>query len=80
MKHARFFLIVVPLATLLCGCSEMTPEDREFFGRGWIHPGELDKERPTKMPSHPETTGSLGPAAASSDLSTDTGGWTPPER
>ena len=65
----------------------MTQEDREFYGRGWIHPGELDQERPTKMPAHPETTGSLGPAAASvpatqpnAALSSDGTEWTPPER
>lgn len=75
MKRAFLFLLMVPLLAILCGCSEMSPDDREFYGRGWIHPGELDKERPTQMPAHPETTGSLGgapgPAAAGSNL-----GWT----
>ena len=84
MKSARLLFLVLPLAVLLGGCSEMTQDDREFYGRGWIHPGELDQERPTKMNAHPETTGSLGPAPAAR---ADTGGytsdgteWTPPTR
>jgi hypothetical protein len=24
----------------------MTPEDRAFYGRGWINPSELDQESP----------------------------------
>ena len=28
----------------LAGC--MTPEDRAFYGRGWINPSELDEEPP----------------------------------
>jgi len=29
---------------LLGGC--MTPEDKAFYGRGWINPSELDEEPP----------------------------------
>jgi hypothetical protein len=28
----------------LSGC--MTPEDRAFYGRGWLNPSELDQESP----------------------------------
>ena len=76
MKRAFLFLLIVPSLAVLCGCSEMSPDDREFYGKGWIHPGELDKERPTQMPEHPETAGSLGSAPGTSAASTD-GGWTP---
>ena len=31
-------------AFFLGGC--MTPEDRAFYGRGWINPSELDQEPP----------------------------------
>jgi hypothetical protein len=30
---------------LLGGCI-MTPEDKAFYGRGWINPDELDQEQP----------------------------------
>ncbi len=88
MKNTRIFLLVLQLLVLLGGCSEMSQEDRDFYGRGWIHPGELDQERPTKMPAHPETTGSLGPAPVASNggpvsgnavPSSDGTEWTPPQ-
>lgn len=81
MKRAFLLLLIVPSLLVVCGCTEMSPEDREFYGRGWIHPGDLDKERPTRMPNHPETTGSLGAAPTASTAgeraSASNGGWTP---
>ena len=79
MKRACLFLWLVPVVAVLCGCTEMSPEDREFYGKGWIHPGELDRERPTQMPNHPETTGSLGTVPAE-NLSGHTENWGTPER
>jgi hypothetical protein len=38
-----FVLLTPPF--FLSGCY-MSPEDREFFGRGWINPSELDAEDP----------------------------------
>ncbi|HEX4084110.1 MAG TPA: hypothetical protein VHY22_04305 [Chthoniobacteraceae bacterium] len=32
-------------ASLLTGCN-MTPEDKAFYGRGWINPSELDEDTP----------------------------------
>ncbi len=86
MKRAFLLLLIVPSVLAFCGCTEMSPEDREFYGKGWIHPGELDKERPTAMPAHPETSGSLGAEAANIPAATgttaarsaqSTAGWTP---
>ena len=46
----RFYLTLllactaaVPLS-LLGGCT-MTPEDKAFYGRGWINPDELDQDQ-----------------------------------
>jgi hypothetical protein len=36
--------VLVPIF-FLNGCS-MTPEDKAFYGRGWINPDELDQEPP----------------------------------
>ena len=58
----------------------MTPEDREFYGRGWIHPGDLDRERPTRMPDHPETTGSLGNLPVADVPAAQGEEWATPER
>jgi len=37
-------LLLTPVA-FLTGCT-MTPEDKAFYGRGWINPDELDQEEP----------------------------------
>jgi hypothetical protein len=42
----RVGLLALLLALPLCmlgGCM-MTPEDKAFYGRGWINPDELDQE------------------------------------
>jgi len=36
--------LVVPIL-FLAGCM-MTPEDKAFYGRGWINPDELDQDQP----------------------------------
>ena len=38
-------LILLPALLFLGGCS-MTPEDKAFYGRGWINPDELDQDTP----------------------------------
>jgi hypothetical protein len=41
---ATLAAVVLVSVFLLGGC--MTPEDRAFYGRGWINPSELDQESP----------------------------------
>ena len=36
--------LLVPILSL-SGCT-MTPEDKAFYGRGWINPDELDQQQP----------------------------------
>ncbi len=57
----RTLLALALLAPILAlsGCM-MTPEDKAFYGRGWINPDELDQEEPpphaytdpTAIPDH----------------------------
>jgi len=42
---AALAVIILPSMLFLSGCS-MTPEDKAFYGRGWINPDELDQEEP----------------------------------
>ena len=35
-------VLLIPVS-FLWGCS-MTPEDKAFYGRGWINPDELDQD------------------------------------
>jgi len=40
---AALAMLLLAPAGLLSGCS-MTPEDKAFYGRGWINPDELDQD------------------------------------
>ena len=42
---AALAVVVLAPVFFLCGCM-MTPEDKAFYGRGWINPDELDQESP----------------------------------
>jgi len=42
--RAALAAVVLAPFCLLGGC--MTPEDRAFYGRGWVNPSELDQEQP----------------------------------
>jgi hypothetical protein len=45
-RTALAVAVLVPVF-LLGGC--MTPEDKAFYGRGWINPSELDQEPPPRQ-------------------------------
>ena len=52
-------LLSVLLMTLAGGCAFMSPEDRDFYGKGWIKPSELDapmKHHTVDDPSRPQST------------------------
>jgi len=42
---AALAMMVLAPIFLLSSCM-MTPEDKAFYGRGWINPDELDQESP----------------------------------
>ena len=47
------------LVVSVSGCAFMSPEDRDFYGKGWIKPNELDadmKPRTVNDPSRPVST------------------------
>ncbi len=43
--RAILAVLVLSPIFMLGGCM-MTPEDKAFYGRGWINPDELDEEQP----------------------------------
>jgi hypothetical protein len=59
LLHALLAAALAAPVLLLSGCM-MTPEDKAFYGRGWINPDELDQEQPppraftdpTAIPDH----------------------------
>ncbi len=65
-------LLSLLLAVLGGGCAFMSPEDRDFYGKGWVKPTDLDtpmKHHTVEDPSRPQsatypTTSNAGAHAA----------------
>ena len=58
-------------ALLASGCVFMAPEDRDFYGKGWVKPSDLDTPIPHHAvadPSRPQTASApVQPPAAQPD-------------
>ena len=46
MKRFLLPCCLVALLATLNGCAFMSDEDRDFYGRGWVKPSELDQPMP----------------------------------
>ncbi len=48
--------LVLAATVVTAGCAFMSDEDKDFYGKGWVKPTDLDKEPPRRIhdPSHPE--------------------------
>ena len=51
MKTCFLFLAVTLTCLSFTGCAFMNDEDREFYGKGWVHPSELDDVAPKHDPA-----------------------------
>ena len=57
MKKVVLSLVLAATVFASGGCAFMSDEDRDFYGKGWIKPSDLDKPTPHHAipdPSHPE--------------------------
>ena len=45
LRLAALLTLLAASSCFMTGCS-MTPEDKAFYGRGWINPDELDQDQP----------------------------------
>lgn len=61
MKTVLLSLLLAASALTGGGCALMSPEDRDFYGKGWVKPSDLD----TPMPHHAITDPSRPQQAAS---------------
>lgn len=61
MKPTLRLALITLCALAFSGCALLASDDRDFYGKGWLNPKELDDTGP-KLPAHPETTGALGRA------------------
>ena len=75
MKRFLLLLSLVIVIQTFGGCAFMGPDDREFFGKGWISPKELDtpagaRHTPDKTttPVAPDTDAPLAPANSAWDV------------
>lgn len=59
MKTTHLLAAIGALA--LSGCALLSADDRDFYGKGWVNPKELDDPAP-KTPAHPKATGLPGRA------------------
>lgn len=59
MKPTFVLALAVLCSLTFSGCAMLSNDDRDFYGKGWINPKELD-DQGSKMPAHPESTGGLG--------------------
>lgn len=61
MKTVLLFLLLAASVLTGGGCVLMSPEDRDFYGSGWIKPSDLDKPMPHHAitdPSRPQQVAS----------------------
>ncbi len=67
MTRLRRGALLAGLVLCCGGCAFMSDEDRDFYGKGWIHPSELDKpmeHHSTADPAEVADSNAAGAAAA----------------
>lgn len=72
MKKALLLMLLVVSALGCGGCAMLSADDRDFYGRGWINPKELD-DHGVRITAHPGTAGGFGKEPAVDP------GWQPRE-
>jgi hypothetical protein len=65
MRPALLLLLAGAISLSFCGCAFMSDEDREFYGRGWVNPKELDTPMKHRTPRAVPTRGLSAPAGQS---------------
>lgn len=65
-KVLAYGACVLASITLLGSCS-MTPEDKAFYGRGWINPDELDQDQTPPRSFNTPTSIEPGPLPPAPD-------------
>ena len=53
MKTRYLILVAALTASSFSGCVFMNDEDKDFYGKGWVHPSELDDVAPRRPPVKP---------------------------
>ncbi len=80
MKNILLSLLLAAAVLTGSGCAFMSDEDRDFYGKGWVKPSDLDKPVPHHAipdPSHPEQVAAAPTRVASPDADPQ---WLIPEQ
>ena len=73
MKRALLTLLMIACLLSLGACMFMGADDKEFFGKGWVNPKELDNTPSPRVPVRPIESGTpepVGPSARSDTRAT----------
>ena len=65
MKRILLSLLMVVCLLSFSACIFMGSEDKEFFGKGWVNPRELDTPQAPKLPPRPVADGTPEPVGPS---------------
>ena len=65
MKRALLILLLIGCSLSLGACMFMGADDKEFFGKGWVNPKELDTAPSPRVPVHPTAEGTPAPVGPS---------------
>ena len=79
-RFAAAACVFAALLTFVSGCAFMSDEDKDFYGKGWVNPKELDQQpmhHPLPNPESPDDL-ATAPATTGTRPSSDRDEWTAP--
>ena len=79
MKRLLFLAALTAVLSTLGGCAFMSDEDKDFYGRGWVKPTELDQQYPHHAGTPPGSA--YDPASSTTSTTSDPahdGAWDVP--
>ena len=79
MKTHLLILSVVLAGLSLTGCAFMNDEDRDFYGKGWVHPTELDEVTPRHDPTAAMAAADRPASASGAQAQTSSPEWIVPD-
>ena len=82
MKTRDLILVAALTAASFSGCVFMNDEDKDFYGKGWVHPSELDDtapRRPTVKPGDSTSQPAISTAAPAAPVPPSDPEWIVPE-
>jgi len=70
MKRLLLLALFGALLSTFNGCALMSDEDKDFYGRGWVNPKELDQQYPHHAGTSTAATATAPTGTSAEPLST----------